>query len=153
MKKQPVIFLFLIAAILISLGSCSKPQGFEYRGIHNLRLNTLDFNRSEISLELVYFNPNNFGVTLKNVTADIYLNKNYMGKYILDTTLFIAKRSEFSLPSTMEVDMRNLLKNALTGILGNEVLLDVSGTTRVGKSGIYINVPISYSGRHKISLF
>lgn len=153
MKKQPVIFLFLIAAILISLGSCSKPQGFEYRGIHNLRLNTLDFNRSEISLELVYFNPNNFGVTLKNVTADIYLNKNYMGKYILDTTLFIAKRSEFSLPSTMEVDMRNLLKNALTGILGNEVLLDVSGTTRVGKSGIYINVPINYSGRHKISLF
>jgi len=152
MKKHLVLF-FCIAAVVIAVQSCSKPQGFEYRGIQNLKLNTLDFNRSEISLELVYFNPNNFGVTLKNVTADIYLNKNYLGKYILDTTMFIAKRSEFSLPSRMEVDMRNLLKNALTGILGNEVLLDVTGTTRVGKSGIYINVPINYSGRHKISLF
>lgn len=104
-------------------------------------------------MDLVYFNPNSFGVTLKNVTADIYVDKSYVGKYVLDTSLFIAKKSEFALPSKMEVDMKNLLKNAVSSLFNKEVLIDVTGTTRVGKAGIYITVPIKYSGRHQLSLF
>ncbi|MDB5232723.1 MAG: type 2 family protein [Chitinophagaceae bacterium] len=146
-----------ILAICLVLGvvllSCSKPQSFEYRDMRNFRLNNLGYDRSSISMDLVYFNPNNFGVDLKNVNCDIYINHNFMGKYLLDTTMFIAKKSEFVLPSTMEVDMRNMLKNSFNALFNKEVLLEAKGTTRVGKSGIFVTVPFTYSGTHKLGVF
>lgn len=148
-----IVILTILAGLSTLIYSCNKPQSFEYRDLRNFNITTLDFNKSVVSMDLVYFNPNSFGVTLKNVTADIYVDKSYVGKYVLDTSLFIAKKSEFALPSKMEVDMKNLLKNAVSSLFNKEVLIDVTGTTRVGKAGIYITVPIKYSGRHQLSLF
>ena len=144
---------FLCVLSVMLLFSCKKPQGFEYRTITNFKLDSLGFERSTLSLNLVYFNPNNFGVDLKHVDCDVYVNKNFLGKYILDTSMHIAKRSEFSLPSRMQVDMRNIYKNSLTVLFNNELQIDVKGTTRVGKAGIFVNVPFSYSGKEKVSLF
>lgn len=143
----------MIFGLFLFLASCQKPQGFEYRGLQNFKVDSIGFNQSTISLNLIYFNPNNFGVFLKHVDCDVYVNNNYLGKYVLDTLMHIAKRSEFVLPSKMNVDMRNFLKNSLATILGQEVLLNVKGNTRVGKGGIFVNVPFSYSGREKFSLF
>ncbi len=105
--------LFLASLLFFTLSSCSKPKAFEYRDIRNFSISNLGFQKSTVSMDLVYFNPNNFGVTLTNVSADIYLDKNYVGKYVLDTSYFIPKKAEFYLPSKMEVDMKNLFKNAL----------------------------------------
>lgn len=104
-------------------------------------------------MDLVYFNPNNFGVDIKHVDCDVYINNNFLGKYILDTTMHISKKSEFSLPSKMQVDMKNVLKNSLTALFNKEVLVDVKGNTKVGKAGVYFTVPFSYSARQKIDLF
>ena len=104
-------------------------------------------------MDLVYFNPNNFGVDLKKVDCDIYVNQNYLGRYVLDTLIHIDKKSEFTLPSRMNVDMKNVFKNALAAIFNNEILITAKGTTRVGKGGIFVNYPFNYEGRHKIDLF
>ncbi len=104
-------------------------------------------------MELVYFNPNNYGVNLKNVDCDVFVQHNFLGRYVLDTTMHIAKRSEFAIPSRMQIDMKNLMKNTLTSFFSTELLVEVKGTTRVGKAGIYITVPFSYSGWHKFNLF
>ncbi|MGN6618353.1 MAG: LEA type 2 family protein [Ilyomonas sp.] len=144
---------FVVVVIIMFGAACKKPAGFEYRDIKDFKIDSLGFNQSTISMNLVYFNPNNFGVDLKHVDCDVYVNKNYLGKYSLDTIMHIAKRSEFELPSRMNVDMRNLFKNSLSAIFGQEVLLEVKGNTRLGKAGIFINVPFSYSGRHQVSLF
>ncbi|HAI83850.1 MAG TPA: hypothetical protein DCL43_09295, partial [Chitinophagaceae bacterium] len=69
------------------------------------------------------------------------------------TTMHIDKRSEFSLPSRIQVDMKNVFKNTLTVLTSQEVQVDVTGNTRVGKAGIFITVPFTYSGKHKFSLF
>src|ERR1700740_2135218 len=112
----------LVSALLLL--SCSKPQSFEYRDMRNFRVNNLGYDKSSISMDLVYFNPNNFGVDLRNVNCDIYVDHNYLGKYVLDTTLFIPKKSEFVLPSTMQVDMRNVIKNGFNALLSREVLIE-----------------------------
>ena len=138
---------------MLLLFSCKKPQGFDYRGMQNFSIDSLGFDRSTLSMSLVYFNPNNFGVDLRHVDCDVFVNKNFLGKYTLDTTMHIAKRSEFSLPSKMQVDMRNIYKNSLNVLFNNEIQIDVKGTTRVGKAGIFINVPFTYSGKEKVSLF
>jgi len=145
-----LIFLLIIS---VFIPACKKPQSFEYRGMQNLRIDSVGLTKSRISLELVYFNPNNFGVNLRNVNCDVYVNHNYLGKYVLDTLMHIAKRSEFVLPSSMDVDMKNVYKNSLNTLLSKQVLVELHGSTRVGKSGIFITVPFDYSAMETFSLF
>lgn len=143
----------MVFVLLILFMACKKPAGFEYRDIKDFKIESLGFDRSVISLNLVYFNPNNYGVDLKHVDCDVYIDHNFLGKYVLDTLMHIAKKSEFILPSKMEVDMKNVFKNSLSAILGQDVLLEVKGNTRVGKAGLFVNVPFTYSGRHKTDFF
>lgn len=131
--------------------SCSKPQSFEYRDLKNFRIDSAGFTTSIVKMDLVYFNPNNFSVDLKNINCDVYLNQNYVGHYMLDTNMHIAKRSEFYVPSKMAVDMKNLIKNSLVSLFSQDVLLEVKGTIRLGKSGINMTIPFNYSGRQTIS--
>ncbi len=152
-QKSTVRFLPIFILIAFSHFGCSKPKGFEFRELRNLSISTIGFQKSTVALDLVYYNPNNFGVTLTNVSADVYLEKKLLGRYVLDTSMFIPKQSEFILPSKMEVDMRNLLKNATQVLFAQELLLEVNGQARAGKAGIYINVPINYSGKHKLPIF
>jgi len=121
--------------------------------MQHLKVDSIGLVSSRISLELVYFNPNNFGVDLRNVNCDVYINHNYLGKYLLDTTMHIAKRSEFIIPSFMQVDMKNVFRNALGTFLSSQVLVELKGSTRVGKSGIFITVPFTYSAMEKLSMF
>ena len=104
-------------------------------------------------MDLVYFNPNNYGVDLKNVDCDIYLDNTYVGKFKLDTLMHITRNAEFTLPAKMDVDMRNIFKNTMNVLFSREVLVGAKGNTRVGKSGIFVNVPFKYEGRHKVDLF
>ena len=67
--------------------------------------------------------------------------------------MHIAKRSEFSIPSSMNVDMKNIFKNAIGTFLSKQVLVEIKGSTRVGKSGIFITVPFTYSAMEKFSMF
>ncbi len=145
------IILAILSIVLIT--ACNKPQSFEYRGIQNLKVDSIGLVSSKISLELIYFNPNNFGVDLHNVNCDVYINHNYLGKYVLDTMMRIAKRSEFIIPSSMNVDMKNIFKNALGSFLSRQVLVELKGSTRVGKSGIFTTVPFDYSAMEKFNMF
>jgi len=142
-----------VIASVILFSACNKPQSFEYRGMQNLKVDSIGLVSSKISLELVYFNPNNFGVDLRNVHCDVYINHNYLGKYVLDTVMHIAKRSEFVIPSSMHVDMKNVYKNALNTLLSKQVLVELNGSTRVGKSGMYITVPFNYAAMEEFSMF
>ena len=47
--------------------SCSTPKAFEYKGLNNVKVNNVGFEYLDLSLNLVYFNPNNFKVDLKNL--------------------------------------------------------------------------------------
>ena len=149
MKTWSSALLFLV---LLATFSCKKPQSFDYKDIRNFKVNNLGFEKSKVSMDLVYFNPNNFGVNLKNVDCDIYLDNTYVGKFLLDTLMHIPKNAEFTLPASMDVDMRNIFKNTLNVLFSREVLIGAKGTTRVGKGGVYVTVPFNYEGRHKVEL-
>jgi LEA14-like dessication related protein len=145
--------LLIFAILSITLINCSKPQSFDYRDIRNFKVEKLGFDKSTIGFELVYYNPNNFGVDLRRVDCDVYINNTFLGKYLLDTVMNIPKKAEFTLPSKMDVDMKNVFRNGFSVIFSSEVLLTVKGTTRVGKNGIFLNVPVNYEGRHKVDVF
>lgn len=113
----------------------------------------MGFDKTLLSMDLVYYNPNGFGVDLKKVDCDVYVDNSYLGKYQLDTLMHIPRRAEFNLPSRIAVDMKTVLKNSLNMLFSQEVLINVKGTTRVGKAGFYANVPFNYEARHRLKLF
>jgi LEA14-like dessication related protein len=145
--------LLVYSLLLLAVTGCAKPQGFDYRDIKNFKVEKLGFDKSTISMDLVYYNPNNFSVELRKVDCDVYIEDQYLGKYQLDTLMSIPKKAEFTLPSKMEVSMKNVFKNTVSVLFSNEVLVKVKGTTRVGKGSFFINVPVNYEGRHQFELF
>ncbi|MDE3251323.1 MAG: LEA type 2 family protein [Bacteroidota bacterium] len=145
--------LLLLSLISVFLFACSPPQGFEYRDLKNLKIETIGYNQTALDMDLVYYNPNGFGVDLKKVDCDVYVDNSYLGKFQLDTLMHISRRSEFVLPSRILVDMKTVLKNSLNFLFSQEVLINVKGTTRVGKAGIFKTVPFQYEARHKLNLF
>jgi LEA14-like dessication related protein len=150
MKTLPLITGILF---LVLFFSCKKPTAFDYREVKNIRVNNLGLNTSAVSMDLVFYNPNNFGVNLTNVKCDISLDSNYLGTFVLDTVMNIPKVSEFTLPASMEVNMKGILKSSLTLLFNNEVTIGAKGTSRVGKGGFYVTIPFNYVGKQKINLF
>ena len=137
---------------LFVLLSCSTPKAFEYKGLNNVKVNNVGFEYLDLSLNLVYFNPNNFKVDLKKVDCDVYIDNRYLGKYALDTLMHIPKKQNFELPSRMRVDLGGVFKNAFSLLMNKEVLIKVKGKTKIGKGFIFIDVPFSYETRQTISL-
>ena len=113
----------------------------------------MGFDKTILAMDLVYYNPNGFGMELKKVDCDVYVDNTYLGKFQLDTLMHISRMSEFMLPSKIVVDMKAVLKNGLNLLFSKEVLINVKGTTRVGKAGFYKTVPFDYEARHTLSLF
>lgn len=142
----------LTLLVTIALTACQKPQAFDYRSVKNVKLEKLGFEKSTLNMDLVYYNPNNFGVDLRKVDCDIYIDNHYLGKYKLDTLMHIQRKAEFVLPSRIQVDMQGIFKNVLTVLFNKEVLVNVKGTTRVGKAGFFKTISFNYEARHKIDL-
>jgi len=133
--------------------ACAKPKAFEYRELKNVQLQQANLDKTNLTFQLVYFNPNKFAVDLKRVDGEIYINNNYLGKVILDTAMHIDKLSEFTIASTLSVNTMSVLKNSISTFFGNEAQIKVTGTTRVGRLGFYITVPFNYEAKHQLKLF
>lgn len=136
------------AFFLASCGSIKEP---ELKGIENVRVDKISSKNSTLRLDLQYFNPNKFRVKLKNASGDAWLEGKKLGSFSLDSAVNVLASSNFTLPVTLDVDMKKVLSNTLTLLLSNEVTLKIDGTARIGKSGITINYPLKYEGKQKLS--
>jgi LEA14-like dessication related protein len=150
MKK---LLSFTIFTLFILLTACKKPQSFDYRGIKNIKVSHWGTDSSRVSLDLVYFNPNKYGVNLKNVNADVSINQVPVGHIVLDTSMHIPGAAEFTVPASMNLNLKTLLNSSINMLLNNDVTIGAKGTTRVGKGGVFVTIPFSYEGKQKLNLF
>ena len=151
LKHLPTLLIFLILTNL--LNSCSVPKELEYRDFKNLTIEKMGFSSSAIKMDLIYYNPNNFGLELNRMDLDIFINNNYLGKTSQDYQISIPRREEFSIPIKIDVDMKNLLKNGFTTYLNSEVTIKVTGTIKVGKLNVFKSFPVNYEGKQQFTLF
>ena len=149
MNKKIVWVLALEFAFL----SCSSPKALEYREYHKFSVEKLGYSNSTIKMDLVYFNPNNFRMQLRNTDLDIFINGKLFGHSSTDTLIPIPKRDTFSLPVMFDVNMQSLYQNALNTLLGREVTLKVSGKVKIGKANVFMYFPVNYESKETFSLF
>jgi LEA14-like dessication related protein len=154
MKPVTTIFYFLAIILLpAALLSCGPPRALEYREFKNLSIEKPGFSSSFVKMDIVYFNPNNYGLQLKRTDLDIFLNGVYLGHTAQEYQVTIPKKENFTIPLTIEVDMKNLFKNGLNLLFKDAVLVKVSGAVKVGKANVFISFPVKYEGSHTFTLF
>ncbi len=142
----PVLFCLMV------FSGCKQPQAPQYAGLENLRVNTIGIGESAVSADLKYFNPNNYTLKLKYGEMNVYINNRFIGKTLLDTLTFIPAKDSFLIPVSMKVDMKQIYSNALDILLNHEATIKLDGFAKLGKSGLYFNVPIQYEGKQKIDI-
>jgi LEA14-like dessication related protein len=149
MKQLTVLSIILSMTIL----SCSSPKALEYQNFHNFSVQSLGFNKSTVSLDIQYYNPNNFGMQLRNSDLDIFINGNLLGHSSFDTLIRIPRRDTFTLPVKFDVNMQNLYKNAWNTLTGKEVTVKLNGKLKVGKANVFMSFPVNYETKETFSLF
>jgi LEA14-like dessication related protein len=150
MKKT--IGNILLAALLVgTIASCRAPKELVYKDFNNFSLNKLGLGSSSVKLNLVYYNPNNFGLQLKRTDLDIYIDGTYLGHTSQDYQITIPKLTDFTLPISIDVDMKNVFKNALNTLFSKEVTVKVTGRIKLGKANVFFGMPVNYEGKQKLS--
>jgi len=139
-------FLFLVTLPFFLLSStCSKVKELEYIAMKNTKLEKIAIHSGKINLDLEYYNPNNFGVDIKETFMEVYIDDNYLGVAEQKVKLKVPKQSNFLFPITIQFDpMKSLGLFAKTYLTKkNSIKLRIKGTTRIGKKGVYIKVPFN----------
>jgi len=151
--KRPSHFKLLFVLAVLFMSSCRTPQDLVFRDFNNLALDRLGFSASILKVDLIYYNPNNFGMELKRTELDIYVDSTFLGHSSQELQVAIPKRDVFTIPLKVDLDMKNLFKNGLTSLFNKTVNVRAVGTIKVGKAGVYKNFNIDYTSEQEIPLF
>ena len=147
MKKGLLVLVF--GALLFSCGKVEEPQ---FRRLSHFGIRKFGLQESTIGFYAVYFNPNNFGVSVKEAALDVYIDSVYLGKFTQPQAVDVANKAEFSIPLEATITLRNAMNLGLENKMGKEVQVRADGSVRVGKAGVYVTKNIDYKGRHLLDL-
>lgn len=143
---------FWITTLFFSflLVSCGKVKDPEFRKVENFRIKNFGLTDVTIGFKVTYFNPNKFGVTVKEAEADVYMDSVFMGKFVQDSTVNVGRNAEFSIPLSGRISLGTALKMNLRNIGERKISLRANGNVKVGKAGIFVTKPFLYEGLHSL---
>jgi len=147
---ERLLYACLIIGLLAS--SCGKVEEPEFRRLNNFGIRKFGLQESTIGFNAVYFNPNDFGVSVKEAALDVFIDSTYIGKFIQPQVVDVANKAEFSIPLEATITLQNAMSLGLESKLGKEVLVRADGSVRIGKAGVYITKNIDYKGRHVLDM-
>lgn len=150
---KSVISTLAIALVFLTSCGTSNVKQPEYRAVRDIRMIELGLLQSTAGLDLVYYNPNNFGVQLTEARGDVYLDGAYLGRFDLGEKVQVGKKSEFVVPAIIKLDMIGAIKNQREIFRKKEVMVKIDGHARVKKAGFAKDVPIHFEGMQNIERF
>lgn len=153
MKPRLMLLALVLVSLSPTLSGCREPKDFVFKEIKNVDLEKLQFKHAILKLDLVYYNPNNFGLELKRTDVDIYIDNAYFGKSVQDLQVKIPRRDDFTLPVEVRVDMKNLLINSISTLLKDNVEIRILGKAKVGKAGVFKTFDVDYKTMQQFSIF
>ena len=153
MKNFQWIFYLLAGLIWICMTSCRSPKDPVFKEFKNVSVENIGFSGANLKVDVVYYNPNNFGLELNRTDLDIFIDSTFLGHSTQDLQVKIPRREDFIIPLKVELDMKNLLKNGLTSFLNKQVVVKVIGKIRVGKAGVYKVFDLNYETVQQLPLF
>src|SRR5688572_23808695 len=83
---------------LVILGSCAQPKEPEFKRLESFKVKKIGLQEITIGFAVTYYNPNKFGVGIKEADADIYLDSVFLGKFTQENDISVSGNSDFSIP-------------------------------------------------------
>ena len=145
--------LTLLSAFVLIFSACKSSGDIrepEFRDIGDVRLMETGVLKTTVGANMIYYNPNNFGIKLSAARGDVYVDNAYLGRFGLEDQVQVGKRSEFTVPALIKLDMIGAIKNQRELLKKKEVLVRIDGVARVGKAGFSREVPIKYEAMQNI---
>jgi len=144
MKK----ILLVLTPVVVFLVSCRSDniREPEYRDIRNVRIIDVGILQTTAGLDLVYYNPNSFGVQLSDARGDVYVDDQYFGRFGLQDKVAVGKHDEFIVPAIIKMDNISAIKNHREIWKKKKALIRIEGFAKVRKAGFNKELPIKYEG-------
>lgn len=135
--------ILLISFFMMQSAGCNHVKELDYKGIKSTQIKTLNFNNAALQINLEYYNPNKFGVDVKETNLSIYLNDHFIAIADQPERTQIPRESDFVFPVVAHFDPLKILGTAFSSLFSKTNKLTLQGTAKVGKDGIYIKVPVN----------
>lgn len=141
-------YIFLTSALFVAFimfqsAGCNNVKELDYKGIESTEIQSIGLNNSAIRVNLKYFNPNKFGIDVKETNLSLYLNDKFVGIADQPEKTQIPKQSDFIFPVVAHFDPLKIIGTAFKSLFSKTNKLSIQGTAKLGKSGVYIKVPIN----------
>ena len=139
--------LFFIGILSVALFSCKTDTNIqqpEFRDIRNVRLVETGVINSTAGVDLLFSNPNSFGLTLDDARGDFYLNDKFMGKISLADKVKINRNADFVIPALLKIDMVGTALRYKEFMKMKEAKVRIDGTARLKKAGFVKTIPIKF---------
>lgn len=140
--KQVFYGVMIVSLLLVS---CRQPKDLVYKSVQNFGLQ-----KGKALMDISFYNPNKYKLKVKNVDLDVYLNGARLGKMNVSRPVAVPRMDTFTVPVSMEVDLKNLLPNALQLAFSSDMSVKLQGNVKAGRHGVFKNVPVNYEGKQDI---
>lgn len=142
----------ILVLVVLFLTSCARVQEPTFRRLSDFKVKSLGLQEARIGINVVYYNPNNFGVNIKEGAVNIYFDTSFIGRFTQPNDVDVAKNAEFGIPLEGSIPLAKALKLKASDFLNKEVQVRAEGAVRVGKGGIFVSKDIKYQGKHRLDL-
>ena len=140
-----------VLLIVVLFASCKNVKDPEFKSLGGFHLKNIGLQQATLGFNVSYFNPNSFGVTVREAEADVYIDSVYMGRFTQDLPVAVNSNADFTIPISGSIALSNLLKFNVQNLPDRTISIRATGTIKVGKAGIFITKPIQYEGRHSLA--
>ena len=139
-------FFYMFCSFLtLLLFSCKDVQRPVFEDVENLKVGKFEMSHTSITANVRFKNPNRFGLHLKKVECDLFVDSTLLGHFINTEEVHIPGNNIFHIPVRGDVQTSRMMEYARKTFLNEPSIVHVKGTVRVGRSGVYRNVPVAYT--------
>lgn len=136
---------------VVMLAACANPKDLVYRDVKNFSVSKISLT-PEIGMDVAFYNPNSYGMTMKDANIDLYINDKLVGHASMVDKFKVPANDTFLLPVKLTADLSSVLSNALQLMSNDMVNVKLKGSVKAGR-GVLMNIPINYEGRKKLNVF
>ncbi len=136
---------FLSFLILVTC-SCRNLKDPVFEEMESMKLGKVGIGETTVSADLRFNNPNSFGLRLRQINCDLYIDSSYVGRFSNSEEVRVPARAQFILPVSGQARTMELLKySGIAALSGKAAAVRIKGTARVSKAGIIKTIPVDYS--------
>lgn len=140
----------IVCILTIFMLACANPKQLEYRDIDSIQLKELSL-KPKIGMNILMYNPNSYGVTMKSANIGVYINEKHVGDAVLDGKVKVPGLDSFLVPVILNADLSGVFLNAYSLLANKELNIRLQGNVKAGK-GVFVNIPINYKGKKKLNV-